>query len=74
MDRLICPHIRKDESTCGQVCTCLAGCSLHWKLGANNMLKSLCRICDKLTLSYMGYCFKHAKKIYHYLKKERERQ
>ena len=72
MDRLTCPHIKKDGSVCGRVCTRLAGCSLHWKSGANNMLKSPCRICNKLTLSYTGYCSKHAKKIYRRLERKRQ--
>ena len=70
MNRITCSHIKRDRSACGQVCTCLAGCSLHWKSGANNMLKSPCRICDKPTLSYTRYCSKHAKKIYRHLKRE----
>ena len=72
MDRLTCPHIKKDGSVCGRVCTRLAGCSLHWKSGANNMLKSPCRICNKPTLSYTAYCSKHAKKIYRRLERERQ--
>ena len=71
MDRLICSHIKKDESVCSCICTHLVRCSLHWKSDANNMLKSPCRICDKLTLSYTDYYFKYAKKIYCHLKRER---
>ena len=74
MDCLTCPHIRKDGSTCGRVCTRLAGCSLHWKSDANNMLKSSCRICNKPTLFYTDYCSKHAKKTYHHAKRERQRK
>ena len=72
MDHFTCPHIKKNGSICGRVCTRLAGCSLYWKSDANNMLKSPCRICFKPTLSYTGYCFKHAKKIYCHLKRERQ--
>ena len=71
MDCLTCPHIKSDESICGRVCIRLAECSLHCKLGANKLLKFPCRICDKPTLSYTGYCSKHAKKIYCHLKRER---
>ena len=73
MDRLTYPHIKSDESICGRVCTRLAGCSLHCKSGANKLLKSPCRICDKPTLSYTGYCSKHTKKIYRHLERERQR-
>ena len=72
MDRLTYPHIRKDGSTCDRVYTRLVGCSLYWKSGANNILKSSCKIYDKPTLSYTGYCSKHAKKIYRCLERERQ--
>ncbi|GBC04260.1 hypothetical protein RclHR1_05590018 [Rhizophagus clarus] len=74
MDRLTCPHIKRDGSICDNNCTRLVGCLLHWKSGANKLLKTPCRICDEPTLSYTGFCSKHAKKIYHRVERERKRQ
>jgi len=68
-----CPHIKKDGSVCGRVCTRLTGCSIHWKSGANKLLKSPCRICDRPTLSYTGLCSKHANKFYRRAERERQR-
>ncbi|RHZ84966.1 hypothetical protein Glove_74g166 [Diversispora epigaea] len=61
-----------DGTPCGRVCTRLTGCAHHWKTGVNNLLKSPCRICDKPTLSYTGYCSRHAGKFHR--RAERERQ
>ena len=62
-----------DGSVCGRDCIRLTGCALHWKTGTNKLLKLPCSICDKPTLSYTGYCSKHANKFYHQAERERQK-
>ena len=66
--RFTCPYIKRDGSICGKSCWQPEGCSLHWKLYEKNVAKNLakipCGICGKGNNSGMGYCPKHAKRVY----------
>ena len=62
--RLTCPYIKRDGSICGKGCWQITGCSLHWKLYDRNVAKIPCGVCGERTSAVIGYCPKHAKKIY----------
>ncbi|RHZ87805.1 hypothetical protein Glove_30g102 [Diversispora epigaea] len=62
--RLTCPYVKRDGSICGKGCWRITGCSLHWKLYDRNVTKIPCGVCEERTSAVIGYCPKHAKKIY----------
>ncbi|PKC55048.1 hypothetical protein RhiirA1_476250 [Rhizophagus irregularis] len=62
MDRVTCPHIKRDGSICGRVSTRITGCARHWKLYEKNMKKRPCLICRFPTNADSGYCAKYYSK------------
>ena len=64
MDRVTCPHIKKDGSICERVCTRTTGCARHWVLHEKNMEKKPCLVCGFPTASTTGCCPKHSTKFH----------
>ncbi|RHZ51004.1 hypothetical protein Glove_486g3 [Diversispora epigaea] len=58
--RVTCPHIKRDGSVCGRVCTRTTGCAKHWNLHEKNIAKGSCSICGVPTVSITGCCPKHS--------------
>ena len=65
MDHVTCPHIKRDSSVCGKVCTCTTGCAKHWALYEKNMKKKPCLVsgCKKRTESSTGCCPDHSSRF-----------
>ncbi|RHZ80877.1 hypothetical protein Glove_131g54 [Diversispora epigaea] len=51
---------------CGKIYTRLSGYGLHWRLQVKRASKALCKICEKSTSSYTGYCTNHVERFYSY--------
>lgn len=66
MERITCQYVKRDSTFCGKICTQLSGCGLHWQIQVKKASKELCKICEKPTSSYTGYCANHAERIYSY--------
>jgi len=64
MDRVTCPHIKRDGSVCGRVCTRTTGCTKHWVLHEENMKKKPCLVCGIPTISITECCPKHSARFH----------
>lgn len=47
MDRVTCPHVKRDGTICGKICTCTIGCAKHWTLYKEIVEKIPCIVCGK---------------------------
>src|SRR3954447_128591 len=66
MDRVTCPHIKRNGTVCGGVSTRITGCTKHWKLHEKNMKRKRCLVsgCIKFTKSTTGCCPKHSARFH----------
>src|SRR3954452_8621477 len=66
MDRVTCPHIKRNGTVCRRVATRITGCTKHWKLHEKNMKRKRCLVsgCIKFTDSTTGCCPKYSARFY----------
>jgi hypothetical protein len=66
MDRITCPHIKRNGTVCRGVFTHITGCTKHWRLHEKNMKRKRCLAsdCIKFTKSTTGCCPKHSARFH----------